>query len=241
MRRYLFTFIVIAILSLLVACGNDDDLDGLTMLDVEFEVPETAEVHEEVTLKATVTYGDELVKDPRQMDFEVWERGNRDEGEYIEADNHGDGTFTTKITFDHDGIFEMYAHTTAHGQHYMPKKEIVIGEGGDYDDVEDNGFQTEGFDMHFMEPENATVDADTELMVHLMINEDPFENADVRYEIWNYSVSEKHEWIDAEETSTGEYVADHVFSDAGTYHIQIHVEDDEDLHEHKQYEIKVSD
>lgn len=241
MQRRFLLVIFVAFFSILSACSEKDELDGLKMLDVKFDVPETAEVNETITLQATVTYGDDPVTDPRQMEFEVWERGQRDDGEYIEAENHGDGTYTTEVTFDHDGIFEMYAHTTAHGLHTMPFREIIVGEGGDYDDVDEDDFHTEGFDMHFMNPEDAKVDSDTELMVHLMMNEDAFEDAEVRYEIWNYDISDKHDWIDAKETQAGEYVANHVFSETGTYTIQIHVEADDDLHEHKEYEIEVKE
>src|SRR5690625_3165747 len=104
-RKILFIFFII-IIPLFVACNNKDELDGLKMLDVDFEVPETADVNETITLKATVTYGDEFVTDPRQMDFEIWKRGKQDESEWIEAENHDDDTYTTEISFDHDGIFE---------------------------------------------------------------------------------------------------------------------------------------
>src|SRR5690625_2755133 len=109
MQRRFLLVIFVTFFSILSACSEKDELDGLKMLDVKFDVPETAEVNETITLQATVTYGDDPVTDPRQMEFEVWERGQRDDGEYIEAENHGDGTYTTEVTFDHDGIFEMYA------------------------------------------------------------------------------------------------------------------------------------
>lgn len=223
-------------LFLLVACADDE----LKMLDVEFEVPETAEVDETITLKATVTYGDDPVTDPYQMDFEVWERGNRDAGDWIEANNHKDGTYTTEVTFDHDGIYEMYAHTTAHDLHTMPHREIIVGEGGEYDDLED-GFITEGFDMKFSDPEEIKTETDTELTVHLFIHDDMLENAEVRYEIWNDDLDDYHKWVDAEEVESGQYTAIYSFPEQGTYQVQVHVEDDEDLHEHKIYEIDVNE
>src|SRR5690625_4051514 len=196
MRKNWLIVTLILVLSLLVACGNEDDLDDLTTIDVDFDVPETAEVNETITLKATVTYDDEPLIDARQMDFERWERGKRDDGEWIEGENHGDGTYTIEMTFYRDGIFEMYAHTTAHSQHAMPKREIIVGEGGDYDDVDDSHeFHTEGFDMYFINPEDATVSTDTELIVQLMMHEEPFQNADVRYVIWNYVISDKLELV----------------------------------------------
>lgn len=237
---FLFTVLTIA---LLTACGGDASSDELIPLEVDFEVPETADVGETVELKATVTYGDDPVTDADEVLFEVWEKGKQDEGEKIDGENHEDGTYTLAYTFEHDGIFEMYAHTTAHELHTMPKKEIIIGEGGDYDqeghDDHDHGFHTEGFDLHFMEPENIVAGEETELMTHITIDEDGLTDAKVRYEIWKNEDEDNTDWIDAKENSSGEYTANYSFEETGTYHIQVHVEDDEDLHEHAEYEIEV--
>ncbi|HLS20665.1 MAG TPA: FixH family protein [Bacillota bacterium] len=236
MRKTLLTMTVTLLISLLVACGDDE----LHILEVDFVVPETAEVGETIELKAIVSYGDEAVTDADEVVFEVWEKNDRDNGEMIDAVNHEDGTYTTEVTFDYDGIFEMYAHTTAREMHTMPLKEIVVGEGGEYaDDEEETVFHTEGFDMHFVELDDAKVDEDSELIVHLQINEEPLEDAKVRYEIWNDDMGDDREWVDASESSTGEYVGNYTFETAVTYYVQVHVEDDEDLHEHDVYEINV--
>jgi len=246
-----FPLIMIAfVLIILAACGDKDnsnnDLDGLAMLEVGFDVPETLEVSETLVLEAVVTYGDEPVIDADEVEFEVWERGKRDEADWLDSQNNKDGTYTAEVTFDADGIYEMYAHTTAEGLHTMPKREVIVGEGGDYDEDEhgddhhgDHGFHTEGFDMHFMEPEDGAVDEEVELMTHITLDEEAFEDLNVRYEVWNDDISENHDWIDVDETVAGEYSATHTFSESGTYSIQIHVEDDEDLHEHATYEIEV--
>lgn len=226
----------------LVACGNEDANNlELKDLGVEFNVPEHIEVGETLELKAIVTYGDEDVTDADDVNFEVWEKGDRDNGKRYDATNNGDGTYTAEVTFDHDGIFEMYAHTTARDLHTMPKREIVVGEGGNYEEVnEETTFQTEGFDIHFMEVEDAKVDEEIELVVHVMLDEEHLADANVRYEIWSNDNEDHRDWIDALETD-GEYVATHTFTEAGIFNIQIHVEDDEDLHEHTQYEIEVTD
>ena len=67
----------------------------------------------------------------------------------------------------------------------------------------------------------------------------PNENAKFRYEIWNFDVSERHDLEDAEEGAPGEYSSSFVFAEKGTYTVQIHVEDDEGLHEHEDYEVEV--
>lgn len=242
----LFGLITLLILLFISSCshqenGNMNDLDGLTVLEVDFDVPETAEVNETITLKATVTYGGEPVTDPRQVDFEIWERGKQDESEWIEAENHGDGTYTTEVTFDRDGIFEMYVHTTAHGLHVMPKREITVGEGGDYDDVDEaNHFHTEEFDLHFMNAQEMVVGEENDLLVHVSLHDEPLTNARVRYEIWRDG-DDKHEWLDAEEIAPGEYVTTHTFKEPGSYQLQIHVEDEQDLHEHVEFSLEVID
>ncbi|MBO1002245.1 YtkA-like protein [Pseudogracilibacillus auburnensis] len=245
MRKGLFMLLLVFITALLVACGDEkgDSVDELVSLDVEFIVPETADVGETVELKALVTYGDEPVTDADEVQFEVWETGKQDESDKIEAENHEDGTYTIDYTFEHDGVFEMYAHTTAHDLHTMPKKELTVGEGGNNDHEDHDhgdhghGFHTEGFDLHFMEPENVTAGEETELMTHITMDEDGLKDANVRYEIWQDK--DNTDWVDAEENNAGEYVANYSFEETGTYHIQIHVEDDEDLHEHAEYEVEV--
>jgi len=247
MRKKLFVVLTALVLTLLVACGgngqNSDESssnDEVLMLEVNFIVPETVDVGETVELKAEVTYGDDMETDA-EVNFEVWETGDQENSDMLEAENHGDGTYTAEYTFEHDGIFEMYAHTDAQNLHTMPKKEITVGEGGEYDTEagDGHGFHTEGFDMLFMEPEDVRVGEETELMVHLMMHDDALENANVRYEIWPDGDEDSTAWVDTEEGNAGEYTAHHAFEEAGTYHIQIHVEDDEDLHEHMTYEVDV--
>lgn len=104
-----------------------------------------------------------------------------------------------------------------------------------------HGFDTEGFDIHFTEPEDVTVDEEMELEVSLTIDEEALEDAKVRYEIWIEDHEDNTDWVDADEDDTGIYVADYTFEENGTYHIQIHVEDDEDLHEHMEYEVNVKE
>src|SRR5690625_26395 len=240
MRKITSILVIMFAFSVLVACGNENENSAeeeLFMLEVDFEVANHAEVGENVDLKATVKYGEEFVKDAHEVVFEVWEKGDQENSEMIDAENHDDGTYTATVKFDHDGIYEMYAHTTAKDQHTMPKKEIVIGEGGDYEEAEAH-FHTEGFDMHFMEPNGIETGEEVELIVNLLMHEEPFEQAKVRYEIWSDD-EEEHLWVETEEKGAGEYTGVHEFSNKGVYHIQIHVEDDNGLHEHREYEVEV--
>lgn len=132
---------LISVLALLSACGDDEDAnqsEELKMLDVDFELPEEADVDETVELKATVTYGDEKVDDADEMEFEYWMENDQDNSTFIDGENNGDGTYTAEVTFDEDGVYELYAHTTARTLHTMPKKSITVGDGSDRDEEANN-------------------------------------------------------------------------------------------------------
>ena len=75
---------------------------------------------------------------------------------------------------------------------------------------------------------------------HLQEGGQPFEKAQVRYEIWNEANPDKHDWVDVEEKVAGEYTASYKFAQAGTHKIQIHVTDDNELHEHEEHAIEVN-
>lgn len=249
MKKRLGMFMLAIVLVTLAACGNDNtegdadtDLEELAILDVKLDVSKEVDVDETVDMKADVTYGDEDVTDADEVVFEVWEEGKKDDSEMIDSTNHEDGSYTAETTFDHDGLFHVQVHVTARDMHTMPKEEVTVGEGGDYDDAHDDhegDFHTEGFNMHFMDPENVSTDEEVDLVTHIQIHDEPLTDAQVRYEVINYDEDNKHDWVDAEETTDGEYSGTHTFEATGTYTIQIHVEDDEDLHEQTEVEIEV--
>lgn len=111
--------------------GDEDehgDMDGMLMLEVDFEVPETVKVGETAELKATVTYDGEPVVDADEVMFEVWKTGDRDNADKIDGENHQDGTYSIKYKFTEVSDYEMYAHTTAHHTHTMPKKMVSVVE-----------------------------------------------------------------------------------------------------------------
>ncbi|RYG71486.1 hypothetical protein EU245_14000 [Lentibacillus lipolyticus] len=258
MKKSIWTILVVLALALLAACGSDDSNNNseqesdnaeeeLKELEVDFDVPETAEVGETIQLKATITYGDEKVKDAQEMEFEYWEQGNEDDSTMVQSTNNEDGTYTAEVTFDKDGVYEMYAHTTARDMHTMPKKSITVGNGadseGENNDSEghDHGnHHAEGFSMHFAKPDSITSGEETELTVHLQMDNNPLKNGNVRFEIWKDG-SEKHQYVDTKETKAGEYNATHTFSEAGSYKMTIHVKNDDGLHEHQELELEVTE
>ncbi len=135
MKKFYLTLCFIVLLALLAACGNKDAADDTETMEeeelhellVDFEPPETADVDEPVELKATVTYGDEDVTDGEVV-FEYWEQGNEDDSTSVDAENNEDGTYATEVAFDHDGVFEIYAHTDAKELHTMPKRAVAVGD-----------------------------------------------------------------------------------------------------------------
>ncbi|WP_156291894.1 FixH family protein [Oceanobacillus salinisoli] len=260
MRKGFFTIIMLVVIVITIVVysmsGNEtedtvtEDLEELPTLEVDFKVPETVDVNETVELNATVSYSDEMVTDADEVLFEIWQQGHEDESIEVETTNNGDGTYTAETSFESNGIYEIYAHTTARDLHTMPKKTIVVGTGAVDDKAVGNqnhesgenayGKRVEGFVLQFMEPEHVNAESETELMVDLQMDGNPLKEADVRYEIWNDEMPDERAWVDAEEMEPGQYIAAHSFTKAGTYHIIIHVENEDGLHKHEEYELLVN-
>lgn len=231
--------LLVGLLGTLIACTKEEPItEAPELVPLEAELTVTA-TGEDVVMEALVTQGDEKIDDADEVVYEVWEEGKKSEGEMIDAVNEKDGLYTAETSFDKDGLFHIQVHVTANGMHVMPKKTVTIGDGGDYEEGQGDDHHTEGFSMHFMKPESIEASKEVELIVHLELDGSSFEQANVRYEIWDDNKDTKHEWIDTEESSPGEYLATFVFEETGTYKIQIHVEDDNDLHEHEEHELEV--
>lgn len=245
MRKIVLIFSIMMVAVFSAACGNNQEEEEtlkappeLHVLEVDLTITEKAEIKEDVDMSTVVTYGDRKVDDADEVVYEVWEEGKKSESEMIDAKNDGDGVYTASTSFEKDGLYNIQVHVTAEQQHTMPIEQVTIGDGGDYDDVSEHDYHTEGFMMHFMKPTNIDQEEASSLMVHIELNDTPLENLEVRYEI-AYEDDEKHDWIDTEETADGEYVGEYQFEKNGQYHVTIHVEDDEELHEHEEHVIEV--
>lgn len=145
MKKGLIGLTMFALVVVLAACGGENNAaennlneneEELDMLEVDFDVPEEAEAGDTVTLEATVAYGDEPVSDASDMEFEVYELGEKEDSDMIDGESDEDGIYTADYTFEEDGVYEMYAHTTAEGMHTMPKERIIVGDASedDYDE-----------------------------------------------------------------------------------------------------------
>lgn len=130
------TLAVLAIATMTLAgCGDKDATESnathhnegtLEEVVVDIQTAETLSV-DDVVLSAKVTQSDEAVDDAT-VEFEVWESGMREEGHMVEGNLKEDGVYEANFSFDHDGVYYMFAHTNARGLHVMPKQELIVGE-----------------------------------------------------------------------------------------------------------------
>ncbi|SFL34864.1 YtkA-like [Gracilibacillus orientalis] len=241
-KRYI---LIILFTIALAACSSEEEVKGI---HVDFELPKEAEVGESVPLQTTITYGeDELVTDAEEMKFEYWNVEDEDNSVTVEATNQEDGTYSTEVTFEEPGTYEIYAHTTAKAMHIMPKKAITItGEQQEnqnhesHEETEDAEHEHQhGFEIKLNPLENITVSQEVDITVELSMDQEPYENARVRYEIIPKN-GEKHDWIETEEVEPGEYVNSYSFKEAGQAEMVVHVTDDTELHEHEEFHFEVS-
>ncbi|MRG88087.1 FixH family protein [Salinibacillus xinjiangensis] len=241
---------MLLMLLMITSCGNEDGNETeqktegqekpeeIQTLDVDFQVPDKADVGETIELKATVTYGDEQVTDANDVKIEYWKQGHEDDSTMVEANHVGEGIYASKVTFEEDGVYEMYAHTTARDLHTMPKKSISVGEGAQNEEDHeaeghDHSEQDEGVAIHFDAPDTINADESVELIAHVENDGEGLKGANVRYEIVDT------DWVDTEETAAGEYTGSYSFKEVGSYTVVIHVENDEGIHEHTEREIEI--
>jgi len=131
MRKWLYS--LVAVPFLLVGCGDEPEVETLdtaevpSIIDVHIQTAEQLNTGETIQLAARVTQDEEAVNDAKEVKFEVWESGLRDEGEMLDGELTEDGIYVADYTFDHDGVYYMFAHTTARGMHVMPKQELIVG------------------------------------------------------------------------------------------------------------------
>lgn len=93
--------------------------------------------------------------------------------------------------------------------------------------------------MHVMFPEQIAAGEEVDITTHLTLFEEPLSEASVRYEIAIIGDEDATDWVDATENEAGEYEASYTFTEGETYKIVVHVENDEDLHEHDEFMIDV--
>ena len=156
MKKLLISLVVIA--SVLAGCNNTDTAktddstshnEGTSVeVKVDIQTPEKVQLGKNVDLVAHVTQGGKDVDDADEVKFELWESGNRDHGQMLEGKLDKDGLYKATTKFNHDGVYYMYAHTTARGLHTMPKQKIVVGKPDMSKVKEDKDDGSMGMDMN---------------------------------------------------------------------------------------------
>lgn len=120
---------------------HDEDMEHgeeVAILEVEILNDLEAEPGETLTLSAQVTQNGEAVDDAEEVLFEVWESGHFEESTKVEGTLTEDGVYEGSYTFADEGVYYMFAHTTARDYHVMPKEMITIGNPDPADVLEDN-------------------------------------------------------------------------------------------------------
>lgn len=132
MKKWMYSLVAIPVL--LFGCGGEepevDTLDSGVMpmeIVVEPQTPALLNANEMVQLAARVTQNNEAVDDAEEVKFEVWESGFRDKAQMVDGKLSENGIYTAEYTFDHEGVYFMFSHTTARGLHAMPKQKIIVG------------------------------------------------------------------------------------------------------------------
>jgi hypothetical protein len=153
MKRMLVTLMAVLLGLFATACTQQEVEEEPQFLDVELTAnPEKAQLNEEVTFEAKVTYGTEEVKDADEVKFEIW-RSQAEEHEKIVVEHSENGIYRLNKSFGDEGTYYIIAHVTARSMHNMPKIEFVIGNPSE---PEENGKSTE------MEMEDHDTDSDEE-------------------------------------------------------------------------------
>ncbi|AKG05107.1 hypothetical protein AAV35_010130 [Salimicrobium jeotgali] len=235
----------------LAACGSassekestdsEKKEDEMAAAPVEVEVsfePHPLTAAENADITATVTQNAEPVNDAEYVEFEIWKTDQGQESsETIQAVQSEEGKYTTQYSFSEAGSYQVIAHTQARGLHTMPQNEVTV-EGADG--------QTSGDDSHShaSSPFEVTLEKsqnDKGTVLKTTINKDgvPFEKGEITYEI-SSPESEKHEYVDAEETEPGVYRARHSFPSKGTYTVAVHIEKpSEEIHQHQEKKVTI--
>lgn len=152
MKKWVYS--VVAVPFLLFGCGEEEQLqtdantEAPAIVEVEIQTATQLNSNEPIQLAARITQNEEAVDDADEVKFEVWESGMREQGEMLYGELTSDGVYAVGYTFDHDGVYYMFAHTTARGMHVMPKQELVVGDPDMSKVLEDTSSNNMGHSEH---------------------------------------------------------------------------------------------
>ncbi|GAE33819.1 FixH family protein [Halalkalibacter akibai] len=235
----------------ITACGNEPEIhieeseNGvIAPIDVELNLPETAEVGETVTFVSVVTQADEQVDDANEVVYEIWLEGQKELSELIEIENQDGNSYYLDYTFSKEGLYHVQSHVTARGLHRMPTGQVLVGtdaEASHKHEEEHNDTEHEHDHVHDHQHQHANVHIDSKLESNRLIMEievdgEPFTGGRVTLEMRNTTEENVH-WLDMEEIGNGSYELSTITEYNGTYSTIVHIEDEE-IHEHIKMEIQ---
>jgi hypothetical protein len=127
MKKFLIPVIIIFAGLLSASCSQQEVEEDPQFLDVQLiATPEHAQVNEDITFEAKVTYGSEEVKDADEVKFEIW-RAHAEDHEKIIVEHSENGIYSLKKSFPTEGTYYIISHVTARSMHNMPKIEFIVG------------------------------------------------------------------------------------------------------------------
>jgi pullulanase/glycogen debranching enzyme len=134
MKKLVLTIMITFAGMMTAACSQPEVEEEPQLLDVQLTViPEKAQVNEEITFEAKVTYGPEEVKDADEVKFEIW-RAHAEEHEKIVVEHKENGIYRLKKSFKEEGTYYLVSHVTARSMHNMPKIEFIVGNPSEPED-----------------------------------------------------------------------------------------------------------
>lgn len=252
MKKVLFS--LMAGLLVLAGCSQSDEKPAKNdevpqIIEAVIEVPESINPGEEAALSVTVKQGAEAVTDADEVKFEIWQEGNKENSEMIEAKHDSEGKYTADHVFAGEGLYYVQSHVTARSQHTMPMVSVQIGEGKAEDSKPGNDQENEGHEeghshghggevtIELVAPDQIQANEQTQLSALADYKGEPLQDAKVKLEISLNGATPQ--WVNMSEEEPGNYTATHQFTDAGTYIITTHVEKGDDIHEHTETELTV--
>ncbi|GLB61019.1 FixH family protein [Cytobacillus sp. NCCP-133] len=234
MKKY--TVILLSVI-LLAGCSMvKDSGKSENKLEVSIQTPQSITPHEEVTLKAIVTHGDEKVMDANDVVFEIWQSGRNDR-EMLKAEHQGDGIYSVKKSFPENGQYYVVAHVTARNMHRMPTKQVIAGTPENTVVFQEEEHPHSHVSINLKTDGALKQDGKARITAEILKEGKPLTNANVSFEVWQ-DEQQQSEYIEASESIPGEYLASKFFSKSGSYNIKVHVTKEE-IHEHQLSQLTV--
>ncbi|RSL29382.1 hypothetical protein D7Z54_31445 [Salibacterium salarium] len=243
--------LTVAALFFLSACGEGEEEQqsgesSLDPIEVDIDMPENADIGENLKLNAEVTQAGNPVEDADEVLFEIWKEGEKKSSEETLAEDEESGVYSISQSFEEEGIFNVTAHVTARGMHQMPTEQVTIGNPEEDEtsqqehDAHAGHDETSPVSVHLQSEGDITAGNETDVSFQVENEEKPLSGARVRYEVWKTG-EDTRTWLDTEEGDKSIYTGTYTFDAAGEYKVVVHVENDEGLHEHVKKTLSVKE